>query len=56
LVSDITKDIAKDYGVLVDDETDGLYGATLRGLFIIDTKGVVRSITINDEQVGRNVD
>lgn len=56
LVSDITKEIAKDYGVLVEDENDGLYGATLRGLFIIDTKGVIRSITINDEQVGRNAD
>jgi len=33
-----------------------LNGATLRGLFIIDGKGKIRSITINDEQVGRNVD
>jgi alkyl hydroperoxide reductase subunit AhpC len=54
LVSDITKKIAQDYGVLVEDPEDGLYGATLRGLFIIDDKGKVRSITINDEQVGRN--
>ena len=41
---------------MVEDERDALNGATLRGLFIIDGKGVVRSITINDEQVGRNVD
>ncbi len=55
-MSDITKDIARNYGVLVEDENDDLYGATLRGLFVIDTKGTVRSITINDEQVGRNAD
>ena len=50
------KNIAKDYGVLVEDESDGLYGATLRGLFVIDPQGIIRSITINDEQVGRNAD
>jgi len=42
--------------VLVEDPSDGLNGATLRGLFIIDGNGKVRSITINDEQVGRNAD
>jgi peroxiredoxin (alkyl hydroperoxide reductase subunit C) len=56
LVADITKEISKNYRVLVEDPTDGLYGATLRGLFVIDTKGMIRSIMINDEQVGRNVD
>ena len=56
LVADITKTISREYGVLVEDPEDGLNGATLRGLFIIDGKGVVRSITINDEQVGRNAD
>jgi alkyl hydroperoxide reductase subunit AhpC len=40
----------------VEDPEDALNGATLRGLFVIDGKGVVRSITINDEQVGRNVE
>ena len=56
LVADITKSISRDYGVLVEDGNDALNGATLRGLFIIDGKGIVRSITINDEQVGRNVE
>lgn len=28
----------------------------MRGLFIIDPKGVIRHITINDLPVGRNVD
>ncbi len=40
----------------MEDPSDSLYGATLRGLFIIDKKGIIRSITINDEQVGRNVE
>ena len=56
LVADITKKISRDYGVLVEDCSDPLNGATLRGLFIIDGKGMVRSVTINDEQVGRNAD
>lgn len=54
LVADITKSISRNYGVLVENPKDGLNGATLRGLFIIDAKGIVRSVTINDEQVGRN--
>lgn len=56
LLADITKEISREYGVLVEDPEDGLNGATLRGLFVIDGKGKIRSITINDEQVGRNVD
>lgn len=51
LVSDITKEISKKYGVLLENE-----GVALRGLFIIDTKGYVRQITVNDLPVGRNVD
>lgn len=31
-------------------------GLALRGLFIIDPKGIVRQITINDLPVGRSVD
>lgn len=56
LVADITKSISQSYGVLVEDENDPLNGASLRGLFIIDGKGTIRSITINDEQVGRNAE
>ena len=48
LIADITKDISRQYGVLVEDEKDSLNGATLRGLFIIDSKGKLRSMTIND--------
>lgn len=31
-------------------------GAALRGLFIIDPKGKIRSMTINDDHVGRSVE
>jgi peroxiredoxin 2/4 len=31
-------------------------GHSLRGLFIIDDKGIVRQITMNDLPVGRSVD
>lgn len=44
LLADISKKISKAYGVLVEDELDELYGAALRGLFIIDRKGLVRTM------------
>mmetsp|Transcript_40796 Transcript_40796/g.39392 ORF Transcript_40796/g.39392 Transcript_40796/m.39392 type:complete len:98 (-) Transcript_40796:168-461(-) len=56
LLADISKDISRSYGVLVEDPTDDLYGASLRGLFIIDKEGIIRSIQINDAPVGRSVD
>ncbi|XP_072104649.1 peroxiredoxin-1-like [Mobula birostris] len=51
LVADLTHSISKDYGVLKEDE-----GISYRGLFIIDEKGILRQITINDLPVGRSVD
>uniref|UniRef100_A0A3B3ZP94 thioredoxin-dependent peroxiredoxin n=1 Tax=Periophthalmus magnuspinnatus TaxID=409849 RepID=A0A3B3ZP94_9GOBI len=51
LLSDLTHQISKDYGVYLEDQ-----GHTLRGLFIIDDKGVLRQITMNDLPVGRSVD
>ncbi len=56
LIQDITKSISKDYGVLVEDEKDGMNGIALRGTIIIDEKGVVRHTSITDEQVGRGVE
>lgn len=50
LVSDMTKNIARDYGVLFNDSV------ALRGLFLIDKEGVVRHSTINDLPLGRNVE
>ncbi|KAF5350135.1 hypothetical protein D9756_009092 [Leucocoprinus leucothites] len=51
LVADRSMQIARDYGVLLEDE-----GIALRGLFIIDPKGTLRQITVNDLPVGRSVD
>ncbi len=51
LLADTTKQIARDYGVLIESA-----GIALRGLFIIDPEGVVRHITINDLPIGRSVD
>lgn len=56
LIADVSKRISEDYGVLVTDEEDEMYGAALRGLFIIDPEGTIRSIQINDDAVGRSVD
>jgi len=56
LVADTSKQISRAYGVLVENEEDTMFGAALRGLFIIDPFGKVRSLTINDDQAGRNVD
>jgi len=50
LVADITKEISRDYGVLVDD------AIALRGTFLIDKTGIVRHVTLNDLPLGRNVD
>jgi len=50
LVADLSKNIARDYGVLFDDSV------ALRGLFLIDKEGVVRHSVINDLPLGRNVD
>lgn len=51
LLADLNKTVARDYEVLVEDA-----GVALRGLFIIDDKGVVQHSTINNLSVGRNVD
>ncbi|CAH8862433.1 unnamed protein product [Trichobilharzia szidati] len=51
LLADKTKSISRAYGVLDEEE-----GNAFRGLFIIDKKGILRQITINDKPVGRSVD
>ncbi|CAG8504571.1 2739_t:CDS:2 [Diversispora eburnea] len=51
LLSDRNHKISKEYGVLIEEE-----GFSLRGLFIIDDKGILRHITVNDLPIGRNVD
>lgn len=51
LASDMTQKVAKDYGVLIEEE-----GIALRGLFIIDPEGVLRYSVVHDLNVGRSVD
>ncbi|CAL8388663.1 unnamed protein product [Arctogadus glacialis] len=51
LLADLTHSISRDYGVLKEDQ-----GIAYRGLFVIDDKGILRQITINDLPVGRSVD
>jgi len=51
VLADKSTRVSRDYGVYREDD-----GVTFRGLFIIDDKGVLRQITINDLPVGRSVD
>jgi peroxiredoxin 2/4 len=51
LLSDMNHEISRNYGVLVEEK-----GISLRGAFIIDPDGVLRSYTVNDLSVGRNVE
>lgn len=50
MVADITKDIARSFGVLLPG------GVALRGTFLIDKAGIVQSAHINNLPLGRNVD
>jgi len=49
LVSDLNKNIAREYGILFGE------AVALRGLFLIDTKGIIRHAVINDLPLGRSV-
>jgi len=51
LLSDLKHTLSKDYGVFMED-----VGHDSRGLFVIDGKGVIRHITVNDPPVGRSID
>ncbi len=51
LASDITKEVSKNYGVLIDDD-----GIALRGLFIVNPEGTVMYSVVHDLNVGRSVD
>ncbi len=51
LASDITKQVASDYGVLIEEE-----GIALRGLFIIDPEGTLQYSVVHSLNVGRSVD
>jgi peroxiredoxin (alkyl hydroperoxide reductase subunit C) len=51
LAADMTMEVSRNYGVLLEDE-----GIALRGLFIIDPEGVVKYQVVHDNNIGRNVD
>jgi peroxiredoxin 2/4 len=51
LGADTTHKVARDYGVLIEEE-----GIALRGLFIIDPEGIVRYQVVTDNNIGRSVD
>jgi len=50
LVADLTKEIGRNYDVLIND------AVALRGSFLIDRDGVVRHQVVNDLPLGRNID
>ena len=50
LVADLNKTIAADYNVLLP------MGIALRGLFVINKDGVLKHITVNHNDLGRNVE
>jgi peroxiredoxin 2/4 len=64
VVADTSKTIATNYGVLNGEYHFGENGeliatgpmTSFRGLFLIDTEGIVRHVLINDTPLGRNVD
>lgn len=51
IVSDLSKQIAKDYQVLKKED-----GVAFRGLFLLDRTGIIRHQLVNDLPLGRSVD
>jgi len=51
LMSDITKEVSREYGILIEEK-----GVALRGLFIVDPEGILRYMVVHDLGVGRSVD
>ena len=51
LASDLSKDVSRRYGILLEDK-----GISLRGTFIIDPEGILKWQLVNDLGIGRSVD
>ncbi len=51
LAADMGGNVARDYGVLIEDK-----GIALRGLFVIDPEGVLRYKVVHDLNIGRSTD
>ena len=54
MLADISKQISRDYGCLIEDGDDA--GVAFRATYIIDPNGILRHISMNDLPVGRNVE
>jgi peroxiredoxin (alkyl hydroperoxide reductase subunit C) len=50
MVADLTKQISRDYDVLINE------AVSLRGTFLVDRDGIVRHQVVNDLPLGRNID
>lgn len=51
LASDLTHSVSKDYGVYIED-----FGASQRGVFIIDDEAIIRYVSVSDLGAGRDID
>jgi alkyl hydroperoxide reductase subunit AhpC len=51
MIADLTREISRKYGVLLEAA-----GVALRGLFLIDKQGIIRHMLVNDLPLGRSVD
>ena len=51
LLSDISKEVSRNYGILIEGQ-----GIALRGTFIIDPEGKIRYQLVHDLNVGRSID
>lgn len=51
LAADMKGNVARQYGVLIEEE-----GISLRGSFVIDPEGILRYSVIHDLNIGRSVD
>ncbi len=51
LAADITGEVSRKYGVLIEDK-----GIALRGLFVIDPEGILKYQVVHDLNIGRSVD
>ena len=51
MLADPTGRLSRDYGVMIEEE-----GLALRGTFIIDPDGILKSYEVNDNSIGRSAE
>ena len=51
MLADPTGKVTRQFGVYIDEE-----GLALRGTFVIDPKGILKTIEIHDNAIGRNIE